>query len=109
MITTGWADHEQTILVWKMQGDWHVDDYERAVIDTMHLTKSKNRDFTVIVDMRYGKAPDDVFTIAQHGLKYWRSSSVQVIVVGLITKWQSLYSMAKYLTSDIQRVLSSKV
>lgn len=108
MIITGWGDYEKTILIWKFRGAWNLEEYEQALIESLSLTKEINTTYTVLLDLRYSLPPDDLFAIAQHGLHYWQMNPVDVIVVGTIAKWKSMYAMAQYVTqtrkNDIQFV-----
>lgn len=93
MIQINWQNTEKTILMWKFGDVWTVAEYHEAKIKYQQKMNRVTHNVSVIVDMSEAQGPENLIEIAADAFRIPVTNAKQVIIVGYLPTWRSLWSI----------------
>lgn len=112
MISVDWGNQEETIIIWKFNGQWDARMFRRAVTKTYRMAEAKPYPVHGIVDMQRAlAAPRDMITLIRQALRSGPTVKAgRWVIISESRLWPNLYAMAVRLyrlnTLDVRFVSS---
>ena len=96
MVRIYWQNSSKTALMWTFSGNWTSDEFYVALSEYRSLLLDTDNSTTVIIDLRKGFGPDNLLVLAREGFCTPTDKIDQIIIVGYIPTWKSLFSILMY-------------
>ena len=93
MITINWHDPDKTTLRWLFSGRWTTNEFDHVLLEFQDLLATASQPMTVILDMHEGVGPKNLIQLAIKGFSNPARNFRQIIVIGHIPTWKSLFSI----------------
>ncbi|MEO1254670.1 MAG: hypothetical protein AAFY41_07280 [Bacteroidota bacterium] len=101
LIELCWVDEDRYIFQWTFSDEWTRFEFHSALIRSRTMLQVLKHSVSIVLDLRTGMAPDNLLTLAQQGFAALNCQVEQVIIVGYLPTWKSLYSILKYTMDDL--------
>lgn len=105
MIEVGWHSSAEKTLKWVFVGKWTAKTFLGALRENRKYLMSVNHSVTVVMDLRNQQGPENILTIVTDTFSYPIYNVEQVIIIGTVAKWQSIYSMAVFKADEANLVV----
>jgi|GEM_PF-2766234 len=100
MVRVNWYSSSKMILLWTFSGKWTSDEFYVALAECQSLLTDIDDCIPIIIDLREGLGPDNLLALAREGFSIPTSKVNQIIIVGYIPTWKSLFSVLTYTMKD---------
>lgn len=81
MITVGWGNAEETMLVWRFDDHWTFKDIFRAAKRSRHMIRDTQSSAYLMVDMRQSRSWDSMMLLLSHAAATQRTFKPQRVVI----------------------------
>ena len=101
MIAVYWQDLDETILVWTFRSIWTANEFRSALAIHLSLLDQVSHPVSLVLDLQKGIAPTNLIELATKGFRRPAFNISQIIVVGYVPTWKSLFSILTYVMGKL--------
>ena len=95
MISLGWGNADDTILVWRVENHWNYDAFVQALDTTHQLMVSRGYPIDVLIDLQASvHAPNNILDVILAGLRNIPYNTRRVAIIGASQTCVKLYNTA---------------